>query len=189
MKPKLLLVFLTSITFISDVYAERKHMEHMMIIHNADQNNDFRVSSNDIRDWAEAVAEIYNHKKPMMRMRIPALEYAEKFDKNRDFELSSTEERLMRDHFKKSVAKSIKKLFIDYDLNKNRRFDDKELSKLRSEIHNLTNYAIETSMGIKKKEEPKTEFRKEPDFDVLKPIHKKTNSEPVRTRKFDDIYD
>lgn len=191
MKPNSLIIFLITTAFVLSVSAQRKpakHMEHMMMINNADKDNDFKIDSSDIRDWVEAVSDMYNHQRPMMRMKMPALEYAEKFDKNMDSELSSSEERTMRDHFKKAVAEAQKTLFEEYDLNKNRRFDDKELPKLRSEIHNLTNYAIELSMGIKQEEE-KPELKKEPRFGELRDLDKEPDVEPVKKRKFDDIYD
>lgn len=170
-------------SFMYSVSAQKwkpRDFEMFMKAKNVDTDRDFKVDSSDLRYWAEAVANIYNLQRPMMRIAMPTLDYAKQFDKNADGELSSSEERVMRDALKKALSEAFKHLLTEYDLNKNRRFDEKELPDLRAAIPNFTEYAINFNA---KGQLPVTEKRfrqKEPE-----PIKEEVKVK----RKLDDIYD
>ena len=183
MKFRLLTSMILLFSFILTVFAQRgkpRDLEMFIKAKNVDTDRDFKVDSSDLRYWAEAVADIYNAQRPMMRMAMPTLEYAKLFDKNNDGELSSSEERAMRDALKKALSEAFKYLLTEYDLNKNRRFDEKELPDLRAAIPNFTEYAINFNEKAQLPVADKRFGQKEPE-----PVKEEVKVK----RKLDDIYD
>lgn len=185
MKLRILSILVMTLSFICESFAQKgkpRDLEYMFKVSNADFDKDFRVDSSDLRHWAEAVAHVYASQRPMMRMKMPALDLAKQFDKNQDSELSSTEERYMRDHLKKAMAEAFKHLLTKYDTNKNRRFDTKELPDLRAAVPNFTEYALSFKEGGQLPNNDKPNRLAQNGQNDIKP-------ETKVKRKLDDIYD
>ncbi|MCM8532090.1 MAG: hypothetical protein NE330_13085 [Lentisphaeraceae bacterium] len=175
---KIILAAALLISLCVESFAQKRggrSLETMNILINPDEDKDYKVDTSELRDWLEAVEKVFERNKIGMKMPMLNIDIVKKFDEDLDRELSSREERNLRDHMKKLFADASKRLITEYDANKNRRLDTKELITLREAIPNFYNYALKP-VEVK------------PVKDLKLAVKPKT-PEVIKQRKLDDIYD
>ena len=142
---RMLLVF-TLLLLCADLYGQRrgdKGRGMMEKASNPDEYYDFKVDSAELRDWLTSVSTVYLYGRDMLRGNNKVIQLVREYDKDNDRKLSTKESLAFKAFLKPIFEKATKKLLLENDTNKNRRFDKSELALIREKVPNFLDYALD----------------------------------------------